>query len=259
MTCAEVERFLQGLGDSLPSDVAEHLSTCRRCQSRFTDMVTDVEIISSKLEQRIGATLAHSLEPVSPLPPRSTLILQTSAVFVLLPVLIIAWIGADGLRATTWVQFAGMMAVIAAAEIQLSLSLCALMVPGCRLRPTPKAVLLAVVPVYAVATLLLYPLVSAGGESKPFVKAGLRCMQFAVAVAISAAIALWLLARRGAVLSWGTTAATIGLLAALTGLSVLQFDCTTVELLHVLTWHGGSLLICMLAGLALGKFFARRT
>jgi hypothetical protein len=174
-------------------------------------------------------------------------------VFVLLPALMLTWLGIDGLRATTWRQSAGMLAVIAAAEAQLSLSLCELMVPGCRHRPSAKTVLFSVLPLYVLAALLLYP----QNEALQSVQAGQRCARVAVLTAVPAAFVLWMLARRGAVLSWGTAGATIGLLAGLVGASVLVFSCTTPELMHVIMWHAGAVLICTIAGLLLGKLIAR--
>jgi hypothetical protein len=175
------------------------------------------------------------------------------AVFVLLPALMLTFLGTDEIRVTTWLQSAGMLAVIAAAEAKLSLSLCELMVPGCRHRPSPKALLLTVLPVYAVAALLLYPEdeVLLSGE------AGQQCARVAGLSAVPAAVVLWMLARRGAVLSWATTGATIGLLSALAGVSVLVFSCSTPEVIHVLTWHAGALLICTISGLLLGKLITR--
>ena len=68
-----------------------------------------------------------------------------------------------------------------------------------------------------------------------------------------AALVFAFLARRGARLSLGMLGGTLGAIAGLLGVTVLQFTCALQDIGHLLVWHGGVLVISTLAGALIGQ------
>jgi hypothetical protein len=62
----------------------------------------------------------------------------------------------------------------------------------------------------------------------------------------------WLLVRRGAILFPKLIGAAAGGLAGLIGLSVLEMNCSNLDVYHILVWHGGVVVISSVAGALLG-------
>jgi hypothetical protein len=77
-------------------------------------------------------------------------------------------------------------------------------------------------------------------------------MKNGLAYTVPAALLLWMLLRRGAVLFPKLAGAAAGGLAGLVGLSVLEVNCTNVNVFHVLVWHWGVIVIGSVAGLSFG-------
>ena len=93
------------------------------------------------------------------------------------------------------------------------------------------------------------------------VSQGRACLGAGLTLAVPAALASFLLGRRGAVLNRVMAGATIGAMSGLFGVSVLQFHCPILEASHIVIWHGGVLLIAIAAGAAIGyamTYFQRR-
>ena len=67
-------------------------------------------------------------------------------------------------------------------------------------------------------------------------------------MAIPGGVLFWLLARRGVPLSAGAFGGTLGAIAGLLGLTVLQFHCLYQNAAHLLVWHGGVLVLSITAG-----------
>ena len=75
--------------------------------------------------------------------------------------------------------------------------------------------------------------------------------------ALPAAALFWLIARRGAPLSFGTLGGTLGGIAGLLGATILQFTCSRQDAAHLLVWHGGVLAASITAGVLTAKIIAR--
>jgi hypothetical protein len=71
-------------------------------------------------------------------------------------------------------------------------------------------------------------------QQSGFVPTGLMCLRTGLARAVPAAVLLWLLLRRGAILSPGQTGATAGGLAGLVGLMALEIRCPNLDSYHIL-------------------------
>ncbi len=253
-SCEEVARVLferagQSHASPLSFAVGKHVEQCEHC-STLRDVLENgphAEALNRGTRE-IVTEIASTLRPVVLLPPTRMLVLRTAIVFVLIPALIAGFVSTSGLRAMSGDQVLVIVNVIACSEILLSLSLVSLMVPGCRPRLNPLW-LLAVSPLaFTVAVITLFP------PSPPRFPAevGLGCLAVGMIVALPAAIGLWLLSRRGAVLNWITTGAVIGVLAGFVGVTGLLLECDILDRTHQTLWHGAVLGICALAGSAGG-------
>ena len=78
------------------------------------------------------------------------------------------------------------------------------------------------------------------------------CMKSGLTYAIPAAFLFWLLVRKGAILYPKLIGAMAGALAGLIGLSVLEINCSNLNVFHILVWHWGVVLISSAAGALLG-------
>jgi hypothetical protein len=85
--------------------------------------------------------------------------------------------------------------------------------------------------------------------AEAFVSRGWPCLLTGSAVAIPGGVLFWLLTRRGVPLSAGAFGGTLGAIAGLLGLTVLQFHCLYQNAAHLLLWHGGILVLSITTGL----------
>jgi hypothetical protein len=77
-------------------------------------------------------------------------------------------------------------------------------------------------------------------------------MRNGLTYSIPAAFLFWLLVRRGAILYPKLIGAAAGGLAGLVGFSVLEINCSNLNVFHILVWHWGVVLISSVAGALLG-------
>src|SRR5262249_38200360 len=93
------------------------------------------------------------------------------------------------------------------------------------------------------------------------------CLRAGIPIGIFAAVPLWLVLRRGAILSPRMTGAATGLLAGLVGANVLEIHCPNLDAWHILVARLGVPVLCAMAGLVTGlvadvvatRSFDRRT
>jgi hypothetical protein len=77
-------------------------------------------------------------------------------------------------------------------------------------------------------------------------------MKNGLTYSIPAAVLFWLILRRGALLYPKLIGANAGGLAGLAGLSVLEVNCPNLNVLHILVWHAGVVMVGSLGGAILG-------
>jgi hypothetical protein len=70
-----------------------------------------------------------------------------------------------------------------------------------------------------------------------FVSAGITCLVIGLLHALPAALASWLLLRRGFAVNPVASGLVGGALGGLAGLTMLELHCTNFQALHVLVWH----------------------
>jgi hypothetical protein len=157
-------------------------------------------------------------------------------------------LGINGLGALSVEQKVAVFSTLTVGALLLGLSVVRQMVPGSK-----RDLSVAALPAVILIGLALVIVVSfQPREERSFVATGVICMKNGLAYSVPAALLLWMLLRRGAVLFPKVTGAAVGGLAGLVGMSVLEVNCVNVNVFHVLVWHWGVILIGSLAGLAFG-------
>jgi hypothetical protein len=195
----------------------------------------------------------QDLKPVKPIAPTFAFLAAFGIIF-----LAVAVVGSFQLRAFGWgvlsiPQRVVVFASLAAGTGLLASSMVRQMFPGSKHHVSP-----GLLPVGVLALLTL----TAAAVFQPkvefaFVSNGLSCLRAGLSYAIPGALLLWLVLRRGAILSPKLTTATAGGFAGLIGLTVLEVHCPILNRYHILVWHMGVVLLSMLGGLSLGAAWER--
>ena len=256
MSCRLIDAYLDQADTQLDPEAARHLQECDRCR-RLVEALgrpSAAAKIPAALRARIEQTLLGSLRPVRPLPPARAFIITALAVFASFAVLGIAVMGLSGAHAANRWQLGVVLLILSAGAALLALSLTRQMIPGSshRIRPVTLVASIAVALLAAIG--LLFP----WSASRWPLSSGWTCTVAGLGLAVPAAVLLWLLLRRGAVLSPALTGATAGLLAGLPVVVSLQFGCAMLQASHVAVWHAGAALATALGGFLLGYISGRR-
>jgi hypothetical protein len=146
------------------------------------------------------------------------------------------------------VQVLSILGALGACAFLLASSLVSQMVPGSLHRFRPELLPVAVVATLSVVAGILFQF----GDAARFWARGWSCLRMGVPFALLAAGPLWVVLRRGAILSPRAAGAAAGLLAGLAGTTVLEIHCPNLDLSHILIWHVGVSVIGSLFGLGTG-------
>jgi negative regulator of sigma F NrsF-like protein len=209
---------------------------------------------SPDLQRQIIDAIGDSLRPVRPLPAVGVLSGQFAAIFLLFAAALIAMMGVMGFRTLHAWQVLGIVAILAAGVALFSLALAWQIRPGSQ-QKFPASLSWACFGVgFLTGAALLFP----WRGTEAFVSRGWPCLLAGSAVAIPGGVLFWLLTRRGVPLSAGTFGGTLGAIAGLLGLTVLQFRCLYQDTAHLVVWHGGVLVLSIAAGVVAGLVIERR-
>jgi hypothetical protein len=201
--------------------------------------------LSPELHRTISGALTASLQPVKPMPAARVLTGQFASIFLVFAAALIAMMGVTGFHALHAWQALGIVAILAVGVSLFSLTLAWQIRPG-SLQKIPAKLSWACFGVgFLTGAALLFPW--SGAEA--FVSRGWPCLLTGSAVAIPGGVLFWMLTRRGVPLSAGAFGGTLGALAGLLGLAVLQFHCLYQNAAHLLVWHGGILVLSITTGL----------
>jgi len=211
---------------------------------RLLELAPSLEL-SPDLHRKISGALTASLQPVKPMPAARVLAGQFAAIFVVFAAALIAMMGVTGFRTLRAWQALGIVVILAVGVSLFSLTLAWQIRPG-SLQKIPAKLSWAYFGVgFLTGAALLFPW--RGAEA--FVSRGWPCLLTGSAVAIPGGVLFWLLTRRGVPLSAGAFGGTLGAIAGLLGLTVLQFHCLYQNAAHLLVWHGGILVLSITTGL----------
>ena len=207
-------------------------------------------VTQDKIVRMLRPSIA-AVKPISSQRRLTAIFLGIVFLFVAAAIPVTGWMG---IHLMTGAQMACMLAILIAGAVLLSFSLASLMVPGSPMRFSLSGVLALSATALISGIALVFPWRILG----PFLAEGWRCAVLEVAIAVPAAILLWLVVRRGAPFPGPGLGAAIAGLSVLLALMVVQSQCMFPQAPHLLVWHAGIaalLIICgALAGLASRRF-----
>jgi hypothetical protein len=252
MTCHDMEVLIisSAPGVTTSPEAAAHISACESCGRLVRELgkAGPASQFSPELLDRIEARLLADLKPAKPLPPARVLTSTLMFTIVVVAAVGSAALGIAGWRALSLLQKNSVFPALAAGAGVLAYTAVWLMVPGTRLTRSPYLYVLAVLGLMAAICITVFD----PREESTFVSTGLVCIRIGLECAVSATVLFWLLLRRGSILNPMLMGATVGALAGLSGLAVLELFCPNLNEYHILVWHLGSVLVSTGGGLAIG-------
>jgi hypothetical protein len=252
---AELDRQFGGHGQLLSPQARQHLDECERCRRLYQFLAErpPALAVTPEVQRRISENMQKSLTPVSRLRSTPVLAVQLLIVFVLLAAAVTSMMKVIGIAAMSVGQLAGISAILALGVALLSRSLAWQMTPGSMQKiPAWSAITILGIGLLA-GMVFLFP----WRMPEAFLARGWHCLRTGLALAVPVAALFWLLVRRGAPLNLTTLCATLGAIAGLFSVTVLQFTCNLQDIGHLTVWHGGVLVISTLMGALIGKVVER--
>jgi hypothetical protein len=249
MNCHEADTALSEESPLLVQ-AQEHLRTCDCCRELLSVLNTREPANSPSPEtlHKIAAGIAKDLRPVRPMAPSRHFVRALVAISISSVAINVYSMGAFGLAAMTSVQIAAILGTLTISAILLAYSLVNQIVPGSHHRISPRLLPVCILISLMIAVAVLFQF----QHERNFWASGWYCLRVGTPIGILAAVPLWLLLRRGAILSPSMTGAATGLLAGLIGTSVLTIHCPNLDARHILVSHLGVAILCALAGFATG-------
>jgi hypothetical protein len=210
--------------------------------------------LSPSLIRQIHARVAADLSPVKPLLPSGFFEAAFFLAFAIVAGLSLFWLRPLGLWAMGTGSALTVISVLGLVTSVLTGSLTRQMIPGSLHRVAP-----AWIPPVALMILgsFLWGLFPRHGITE-FWKTGWVCVRVGSLFAIPVGVVLFVTVRKGAVTTPRTAGGTAGLIAGLTGVTVLEVHCPLLEASHIVTWHLGVALISAAAGAALSSLLEAR-
>jgi hypothetical protein len=246
----ELDRQFAGRSSQLPLAVEKHLDECERCRTLYTDLAEELpaDNFSHQVEHQIVQTIQRSLKPVSELGSTAAIAAKLVIVFLLISAAIISRMKIAGLEVMNLPQVIGISTILFFGIALLALSLAWQMRPGSLRRITEWAS----VGILAAGLLVGIVVLFSWKTPEAFVVRGWQCLRAGLALAVPVAFVFWFLVQRGAPLGLRSLGGTLGAIAGLLGVTVLQYTCDLQNVGHLLVWHGGVLVLSTLAGALIG-------
>jgi len=252
VTCRDIDDLLLTYkpGASVPANLAAHIAGCERCR-RLVEAIAQTPpagVPAAEQLQQIEKRVLADLKPVKPLAAAGVRWLWSLLIVALVVVIGALDLGDAGWHALDALQRLGVFTILGVGVGFLAFSIGQQIVPGSRLGPSPYLLIGAGLGFTTGAVAILFH----PHHEATFVATGLVCLRIGIECAAPTALLLWLLLRRGAILKPQLTGATLGTLAGLAGLTVLEIFCPNLNRYHILVWHLGAVLTSLAAGLAIG-------
>jgi predicted anti-sigma-YlaC factor YlaD len=252
---AELDRQFAGRGSQLSPEVQRHLDECERCRTLYSYLAEEFPAytVSREVEHQIVQTIQGSLKPVSRLRSTAAITAQFMIVFLLISAAVISRMKVVGFEVMNLPQLIGISTILSFGVVLLALSLAWQMRPGSLRRITEWASVGILAAGLLVGIVLLFP----WKTSDAFVVRGLRCLRAGLVLAAPVALVFWFLVRRGAAPGLRSLGGTLGAIAGLLAVTVLQYTCDLQDIGHLLVWHCGVLVLSTLAGALVGDCLSR--
>jgi len=252
---AELDRQFAGRGLQLSPEVQKHLDECDRCRTLYSYLAEEfpADTVSREVEHQIVQTIQGSLKPVSRLRSTAASAAQFMIAFVLISAAVVSRMKVVGFEVMNWQQLVGITTILCSGVVLLSLSLAWQMRPG-SLRRIPEWASVGILGAgLVVGILLLFP----WKTPDAFIVRGWRCLRAGLILAAPTSLIFGFLVRRGTPLCLRLLGGTLGAIAGLLAVTVLQYTCDLQDIGHLLVWHGGVFLLSTLAGALIGDCISR--
>jgi hypothetical protein len=255
MNCKDVARALSE-ESPLTSQAQDHVRSCDRCQELVSATNTPVAVDTPSQEtlRQITEGMATNLRPVRPMAPARYFFGALVGIFVSIVALGVDGMGAFAIAVMTPLQTAAILSALGVSTGLLAYSLVQQMVPGTRHRISPRLLPVCITISLMIAMVLLFQF----QYERNFWGNAWACIRAGTPFGVLAAVPVWLVLRRGAILSPALTGAATGLFAGLVGTSVLEIHCPNLDAWHILVSHLGVAVLCTLAGLVIGLVIERK-
>jgi hypothetical protein len=249
MNCKDLARVLSE-ESRLHPQAQDHVRSCSRCQELVSALNIPVVLNppSPAMLRQIADGMAAGLRPVRPVGPARYFFWAFVGIFVSIVALGVYRMGVFAIAVMTPLQTATILSALAISTVLLAYSLVQQMIPGSRHRIPPRLLPVAITITLTIAMAILFQF----QHERHFWANAWACVRAGTPFGVLAAAPLWLMLRRGAILSPSMTGGAIGLFAGLVGTSVLQIHCPNLDASHILVSHLGVAILCALAGLAIG-------
>jgi hypothetical protein len=252
VTCRRIEESfaLYAAAAAIPPEAAAHIAGCVSCRRMLAAMRQwdAPEPPSPERLRQIQAQLRANLQPVRPLPPARVFVLGLLLIAAVAVAIGAAHLGIAGWEALGPLRRTAVFATLAAGLGLLSVLLTREIVPGSHVLLDSRVAVTGVFAILAAIFALLFDF-----HAEPtFVATGLVCLAIGIECAVPVAAFSWLILRKGMVLRPTAAGALTGLLAGLSGLTLLEIFCPNPDKYHVLVWHIGAALVSTIAGAAIG-------
>lgn len=231
-------------------EALDHLLRCRACRGLIAllDNRGKSEDSAEGLLARIETRLRDDLKPVRPMPSHRVLLFTYALVFLCVATLGASPFSMSGWHALSAAQRIGVFGTMIASATLLAISVVGQMSPGSGHRLPPARLPAAI----SAALLLAIAAAFRPGQDLAFLSNSMSCLRSGLTYSLLAAVALTLIARSGAMLHPTLAGATLGALAGLNGFAVLEINCTSQSVFHILAGHWGVILISLGVGALMG-------
>jgi hypothetical protein len=252
MKCNEINRALieGALALPLTPEARDHVNNCERCRQLVGALSVPVSEASPSPATllQIERGLVADLRPVQPIAPKRYFFAYLVAIFICVVAVGVYRIGAFALAVMSPLQAGAILGALTVSTGLLAYSLVNQMVPGSRHRIPPALLPLGITISLAIAIAVLFQF----QHEQNFWPRSWECIRAGTPIGALAAVPLWLVLRRGAILSPRITGAATGLLAGLVGTTALEIHCPILDARHILVSHLGVAVLGTMAGFFFG-------
>ena len=249
MNCNDVDRALSEQS-RLPLQAQDHVRNCDRCKELVSALNRSVpgDPPSPATLRQIAEGIATNLCPVRPVVSARYFFGAFAGIFVSIVALGVYRMGAFAIAVMTPLQTTAILSALAVSTGLLAYSLVHQMVPGSRHRIPPRLLPVGITISLTIAIAVLFQF----QHERNFWGNAWACIRAGTPIGVLAAVPVWLMLRRGAILSPTISGAATGLFAGLVGTSVLEIHCPNLDAWHILVSHLGVAMLCAVAGFVLG-------
>jgi hypothetical protein len=258
MNCNDINKALAEGAVALPltPEAQDHIKNCERCREFVAVAAgpsSDASPSPATLRQ-IESGLVADLRPVRPLAANQFLLAVLAAIFVAAVAVGVYRIGAFAPKVMSPLQGIAILAALAIGAALMAASLVKQMVPGSLHRISPVVLPLAIMFSLALAMVVLFQF----QHDPRFWAHNWSCVRAGAPIGALAAVPLWFVLRRGAILSPSVTGLGTGVFAGLAGTTALEIHCPILNAWHILLAHLGVALLAAMVGLLLGLAAEKR-